>query len=432
MSQGVRKGATYALLGQGVASIFLFLFQIFAGRWLGVESYGLLNVLYSSIFIVSVLIISGIVQGLIRYIAYFEVKGDDTGIKQTIQISFIVYIIFLFIIIILSLIFKTTLLNKLFNLEITILLQYLIGLFGLSLFRFYLGILQGYRKFHIFSFGIGIKEFIMFIILVLIVKIMRLSAIEVGWSIAVSPFIALLFIWRTVKNNHTILNWNKDSSLNIQIIKFILMTGLIALMNQWVIRAGPLILKIIGGDKADYNAGLFSAIIMPLNLARTVVVALLTGLYPNLSRAYSMKNDNLIRRYIMRSAGIVAIIIIFIIPVFYFTGPQIVKLLYGQDYIAPRSDTFLLSLVVSFFILGMLFSKIIMARGTPKYSAISFFIGIIGLISVLIWVDLPPLKLVEVGLLICNFLYASIQIAYLFIIKLKRHLENQKFKDRLS
>jgi O-antigen/teichoic acid export membrane protein len=322
--------------------------------------------------------------------------------------------------------------NKLFNLEPVILLQYLIGLFALSLFRFYLGILQGYRKFHIFSFGIGIKEFIMFIILVLIVKIMKLSVIEVGWSIAVSPFIALLFIWRTVKNNHIILNRYRDSKLNVQILKFILITSLIALMNQWVIRAGPLILKLIGGDKADYNAGLFSAIIMPLNLARTAVVALLTGLYPNLSRAYSMKNDNLIRRYIMRSAGIVAIIIIFIIPAFYFTGPQIVKLLYGQDYIATRSDTFLLSLVVSFFLLGMLFSKIIMARGTPKYSAISFFIGIIGLICVIIWVDLPPLKLVEAGLLICNFLYASIQIGYLFIIKLKRYLKNQKLKDRLS
>lgn len=432
MSQGVRKGATYALLGQGVASIFLFLFQIFAGRWLGVESYGLLNVLYSSIFIVSILIISGIVQGIIRYIAYFEAKGDNYGIKQTIQTSFIIYIIFLSIIIILSLIFKKILINKLFNIEPVILLQYLIGLFSLSLFRFYLGILQGYRKFHIFSLGVGVKEFIMFLILILIVKIMKLSVVEAGWSISVSPFIALLFIWRTVKNNHTILSWNKDSSLNIQIIKFILITGLIALMNQWVIRAGPLILKIIGGDKADYNAGLFSAIIMPLNLARTVVVALLTGLYPNLSRAYSMKNDNLIRRYIMRSSGIVAIIIIFIIPAFYFIGPRIVKILYGQDYIAPRSDTFLLSLVVSFFLLGMLFSKIIMARGTPKYSAISFFIGIIGLICVLIWVKLPPLKLVEAGLLVCNFLYASIQIAYLFTIKLKRYLKNQKLKDRLS
>ncbi|MCK4571702.1 oligosaccharide flippase family protein [candidate division WOR-3 bacterium] len=425
MSQGVRKGATYVLFGQGIASIFLFFFQIFAGRWLGIEEYGLLNILYSAIFIVAVIAVAGVVQGLIRYIAFFEAKEDSKGVRQSIQTSTIIYLIFLFITILVSLIFKDLLLLKLFNGSQIILIQFLIGLFGLSLFRFYNGIIQGYRKFHIFSFGIGIKEFIMFLLLVVIVKYMHLSVKEAGWSIVISSFIGILFILTTMRNPHLFIKWKGFDRINLQIVRFILMAGLIALMNQWVVRAGPILLKIIGGDKADYHAGLFSAVVMPLNLARTAVVALLTGLFPNLSRAYSLKDENLIRRYTLKSVGIVGALTFFIIPIYYYYGPQIVRLLYGQEYAVLKSDTILLALVISFFLFGMLLSKILMARGTPKYSAFSFLIGILGLLSILFWVKLPPMKLVEISLLVCNFLYTSLQAIYLIFIKFQRSIKKQ-------
>lgn len=425
MNQGVRKGFKYALLGQGAASVFLFLFQMFAGRWFGVELYGLLNVLYSAIFIVTVFVIAGVVQGLIRYIAFFEAKEDSEGVRQSIQTSFITYLMFLFGALLLSFLFKNLLLLKLFNGKLTILVQYLVGICGLSLFRFYNGMLQGYRKFHIFSFGIGIKEFMMFGILVILVKYLHSTVIEAGWSIAISPFIGILFILMAMKNSHPSIKWRGSDKLNLHIVRFILMGGLIGLMNQWVIRAGPLLLKLTGGDKAYYYAGLFSAIIMPLNLVRTVVLALLIGLFPNLSRAYSLKDENLIRRYILKSVGIVGALIIITLPVYHYLGPEIVMLLYGEEYIALRSDTTILALVISFFLAGMLLSKIIMARGTPKYSALSFFIGILGLLGIIFWTNLPPMKLVEIGLLVCNFLYASLQAIYLIIVKFQRSIEKR-------
>ncbi len=425
MSQGVRKGSIYALWGQGTASVFLFLFQMFAGRWLGVENYGLLNVLYSAIFIVTVLVIAGVMQGLIRYIAFFEAREDSEGVRQSIQTSFITYLILLFCAISLSLIFKNLFLGKFFNGNIIILIQYLIGVLFLSLFRFYNGMLQGYRKFNIFSFGIGIKEFTMLGILVLIVKYLHLSVIEVGWSIVISPLIGILFLLLAMENSHIYIKRKRSDKLNLQVVRFILLGGFIALMNQWIIRAGPILLKIVGGGKADYYAGLFSAIIMPLNLARTVVIALLIGLFPNLSRAYSLKDENLIRRYILKSVAIVVVIIIFIIPIYHYFGPEIVSLIYGEKFIVQTSDTTLLALVISFFLVGILLSKIIMARGTPKYSVFAFFLGILGLLGIIFWVKIPPMKLVETSLLVCNFLYAFLQAIYLVFIRFHSSLKKQ-------
>ena len=118
------------------------------------------------------------------------------------------------------------------------------------------------------------------------------------------------FILITIKSPYPLIRWKRKDKLDIKIIRFILLSGLVALLDQWIIRLGPLLLKINGGAEADYYAGLFSAIMMPLNLARTVVLALLIALFPNLSRAYSLKDENLIRRYILKSIGIVGGLII--------------------------------------------------------------------------------------------------------------------------
>jgi O-antigen/teichoic acid export membrane protein len=431
MIQGVRKGSIYVLLGQGVASVFLFLFQMLAGRWLGVENYGLLNILYSAIFIVTILVISGVSQGLIRYIAFFEAKNDSEGLRQLIKTSFITYLMFLFGALSISILFKNLFLEKLFDNNLILLFQYLIGVLFLSLFRFYDGIIQGYRKFHIFSLGRAIKEFAMFGILVIIVRYLRLSAIDAGWSIAISPLIGLLFILLAAKSPYPLIKWKASDKLNPKIIRFILLTGLIALLDQWIIRLGPLLLKICGGTKADYYAGLFSAIIMPLNLARTVVLALIIALFPNLSRAYSLKDKNLIRRYILKSVSIVGVLVILIIPVYYAFGPKIVSLIFGAEYTVQRSDSILLALVISLFLYGILLSKIIMAGGNPKYPALSLLIATGALFVVFYGANFPPMKLVEIALLVCAFLYTFLQAIYLAIVHYQRNIriKNDKTKN---
>ncbi|MCK4529088.1 oligosaccharide flippase family protein [candidate division WOR-3 bacterium] len=421
MSQGLRKGFIYSLIGQVLAGIFLFMFQMLAGRWLGVDGYGLLSVIYSSICIVTVFVIDGVVQGLARFIAFYQAKDDNDRVRQSIQTAFIIYVTLLFGALLITLLFRNFFLERLFNKHIIILEQFLLGVWALSLFRFYNGILQGYRQFHILSFGIWVKEFMMFVIMALIVKCWGFSGVEAPWSIAISAVIALLLvIWSSRKKSFPTIKWKQFDKLHPEIIRFIIMGGIISLMNQWIIRSGPILLKIIGGEGADSLAGLFNAMLIPLTPFKTVVIALLLGLLPNLSRAYSTGDEKLIKRYIYKSIAIVGGLIVFIIPIYHFYGPQIVKLLFGNEFIVSQFDTTLLAFVISFLLAGSLLSNIIMARGTPRYSVLSSIIGILGMICVLFWADLPTMKLVETALLVCTFLYTVLQGIYLATVKFLR------------
>jgi hypothetical protein len=68
-----------------------------------------------------------------------------------------------------------------------------------------------------------------------------------------------------------------------------------------------------------------------------------------------------------------------------------------------------------------------MARNTPQYSSISLAVGIAGMVVVLKLVELPPMKLVGISLLLCNFLYFSIQ-GLLFLFEKKYQINNIKIR----
>lgn len=426
MSQGVKKGFVIALIGQGIAGVFLLLFQIFAGRWLGVESYGFLNVLYSTVTIVTVFVISGVVQALIRFIAHHQARKDSTGLRQTIQTNFLAYLLLFSVFLVIVLIFRRYFMNNLFNGSAVVYEQFIFGVFGFTLFRFLCGISQGYREFQIQSIGKGMQGFFMFSIMALIVKIFGGSVIEVGWCIALSLVLSSIYMWLVMRDDVPGIKWKEEDEIDMRTLKFIMVGGSVTIMNQWVLRSGPILLKMIAGGEADYLAGLYSAIIMPMSYVRTVVFALLVGLYPNLTRAYSIGDKNLIRRYVYKSIGIVAGLAVMIVPVYYFFGPRIVQLLYREEFVASRVDTTLISLVISFYLVGLLLSKILMARGTPKYSAISFICGIAVMLILIFVLDMSPLRRVELSLLGCTFFYTMMQLIYLLTGKIKRKKINSK------
>jgi len=309
------------------------------------------------------------------------------------------------------------------------LLQFLLGVIFLSIYQFQNGIFQGYRKFRVFSFGIGIKEFLTLFFLFFIVKVWNKGVPEAGWSIALSPiFIILVFIIILFKIPDTNLNANnilgnfKKNSNFSNVLRFVLAIKITSIMNQCILRSGPLILKIIVTDNPDYYAGIFSAITMPLKLARTLLAALGIGLLPNLAEAYSKGDEKRIKRYIYKSFGIFSLITAAITSIYFFFGPEIIKLIYGKEFLVDRSQTTLLAFAMSFFFLGILMSIIMIARGTPKVSAISLFIGLVFMAGIIIFLkkNLPPINLLGVALLICNLIYFIIQSAYFLGVKNKK------------
>jgi O-antigen/teichoic acid export membrane protein len=430
MSQGVRKGSIYALIGQGSAGVFLALFDIFAGRWLSVEQYGLLKVLYDLIFFSTVIVVAGVMENLSRNIAHFEARKENKNIKQTIQSSLTIYLITLILLLVLILFFKNWFTNKFFNSQGIMLVQFILGISILSIYHFHQGIFLGYRKFHIFSFGIGAKEFLTLAFLYIIIKIWNKSALEAGWSIVLSPILIIftLAIILYFKSPQINIEWSnifkniKKNNIFFSILKFVLTTKFIFIMNQCILRLGPPILKIIATENPDYYAGIYSAITMPLKLTRTILVALCTGLLPNLTRAYSEKNEEKIKRYVYKSLGLFASITAAVTFVYYFFGPEIIELIYGEGFLVQRNQTMLLAFAMSFFFMGTLMANIMIARGTPKISAISLSIGLASMLILIIFFQksLPPINVLGIALLICNFIYFSLQSIFFLILRINK------------
>lgn len=425
MSQGIRKGSIFSLLGYGFAGLFLALFHALAGRWLGVEYYGLLNILLSYINIATALVATGVMEGITRYISFYKARVDEEKEKVVIQTSSAIYLVLLSMVIIISFLFKEPILKNHFNNNIIVFYQFLLGTVFLSLFRFYNGLLKGYRKFDLFSTGNTIQAFFMFCVLFIFIRLLNLNEITTGWSITIASILATIIYQFTLKINF-FESLKNIKNFNWNIIKFILAATFISLMNIWLFRAGPILLKTFGQSEADKLAGLFAAIVMPLNLLRIIVMSLQAGLYPNLSRAYSIKDNNLIKRYIFKSFAIIIGIIFFVLIIYYFYGPRIILLIYKkEEFMVSRMDTTLLALVYSFYFLGLHLTKILMARNTPGYSSLSLAIGIVGMFVILFSFDITPLKLVGLSLLVCNFLYFIIQGLILLTIKSRKRKKNR-------
>ncbi len=428
MSQGVRKGSIYALIGQGSAGVFLALFDVFAGRWLSVEQYGLLKVLYDLIFFSTIIVTAGVMENLSRNIAHFETRKENKSIEQTIQSSLIISLITLILLIGLILLFRNWFTSKFFNSQSIMLIQFISGISILSIYYFHQGIFLGYRKFHIFSFGIGAKEFLTLAFLYTIIKICNKTALAAGWSFIISPLLIIFVLATIFLNSRINIKWSeifkifKKNDTFTDTLKFVLITETIFIMNQCILRMGPPILKMIATDSPDYYAGIYSAITMPLKLTRTILIALCTGLLPNLTKAYSQGDKKKIERYIHKSISIFVLITILITSTYFFFGPQIINLIYGKEFLVQRDQTTLLAFAMSFFYIGTLMAHIMIARGTPRISAISLFIGLSFMVATIALLKnkLPPINLIGVALLICNSIYFFLQSIYLLATRIRK------------
>ena len=408
LNKGVRKGAIYSLIGQVAGGFSLFVFHILAGRWLGVRHYGDFNALYSAVVIVTGIVATGIGQGLIRFIAHYDAKEDKDAISLAVQSSFLYYLIVLFVLIIVSFFLRNFITGRFFSDKIILFRQFLLGVITFSLFQFMNGLLQGYRRFKLRAVYIAVYGLCMLIFLYIVVQLFGKTAGGAGWSIILAPLVPLLFL-KSKKGEIFPRGWFKLRGVSIPILKFALFGTLMGFMSEWFLRSGPLLLKMIAGKEGPQLAGLFSAIIMPLGVVRTVTLALFVSLYPNLSRVYSLKDGRRIRRYIFKSIGILGIISILSIIIYFFFGPQLIRLFYGKEYLVARRDTTLIAISIGLYLFGLLFFRIHLSRGTPEYPSYSFLAGFIVLISVICWFDLEPMLLVELALLSCAFLFTVLQ-----------------------
>jgi len=416
MAQGVKKGSIYSLIGQGGAAFFVFLFQAIAARMLGTSRFGLLSLLYSLILTFSTILSSGVRDTLIRNISFFDDSGEERKLKYAFRNALYIFSIFIGIFISFTIIFLRPISTRLFDGKVILLFEFLIGAFLIANFRVFSSIIEGHREFHLFSFFLVLQSFFLFIG-VLLGLLFNRTVVSTGLGLSLSPIIPLSLLFFLIAKKRWFYTGGEVSPIE-RIRIFIIEISILNFLDIFLLRFGPLLIKVFGGINANYYNGLYSAIFMPLNFTRTLMIALFISIFPNIARAFGRKDKNLIRRYVSKGMALVIGTVIIVTIIFYLWGPLIVRIIYGKGYIVNRVDCVLISLIMGFYLLGRLNNRILIAGGKYRISLFSLIGALVITIILSLLLKIPIMLRVEFSLLFGSLFYAITQV-YFIIFKSK-------------
>ncbi len=414
MAQGVRKGFFYSSIGQVVSAVFIFLFQIILGRKLPAAEFGMLNIMYSLVSSFAVILNAGPRDVLIRNVSFYLAQNRKGHAGYVIKLSYIFYIIFSLIFILVFAILSKWTTYRFFDGHYLYLIIFLIGTILLAGFRITLSLSEAHREFHFFAL-INIL-FSLFLFLGMIVYLIIPEGFGLNglmWTIGLSPLLPALICAIIGKNRGWFPASERFEIKGIYILFISL--SIINFLDMFLFRSGSIVIKLYGKDVGNTIAGLFNYVFVPVSAIRTLMIALFASIFPNISNALGAGNFRQAKHYIKRGIQFVSVVSVSLTLFFYLTGPLLMKLLYKKTTGPGRMDFLLVSLFVSFLLMGRLGNRVLIALGKAKYTLIALLTGltIIFLMPVLFKSSL--LRGVEISLTTGTLIYSLIELIFILI-----------------
>lgn len=410
---GIKKGFILSLLGQITAAFFIFLFQTLSGRYLSVEEFGLLRILYDLILSFTAIINTGPRDVLIRNITYYEGKEDIKRIRFITKNVFIFFSLFLIIFLLIVLSFNSFFYRFLDNSR-ALLLFFITGTINLSLFYLLLAYSEAKRSFNYYSilniiYGISLFSFIIF----------RYKFFFYSFVLSFSPLIPSIFcIFYIKKFKWLNINGEKEVVKNLNHQFFTL--SLINFFDTFIFRAGSFIIKFTGGEYANKMAGEFNYVFAPLSVLRVVMIAFFVGFFPYLSKAIGEGNENLSKRYIRKGFLFIILVCSIFTLIFYFTGDIILKMLYGRESNVGKIDFLLISIFISLIVLGRMGNRVLLAQDRNIVSLFAMILSVISLFIIpFAFRKTNIILMTEITLIIGGFIYSGLQSLFIFLFNKK-------------
>ncbi len=410
---GVRKGFILSLSGQIVAALFIFLFQTLSGRYLSVEEFGLLRILYDLILSFTAIINTGPRDVLIRNITYYEGKKDLKKIRFVNRNVFLFFSLFIFIFLILILSFNSFFIRFLDN-SCILFLSFIFGTINLSLFYLLLAYTEAKREFKYYSilniiYGISLFSFILY----------RYNFNFYSLVLSFSPLVPFLFCiyyinkfgWLEIKGEREIVKNLHHQFFTLSLINF---------FDTFIFRAGSFIIKFSGGNLANRIAGEFNYVFAPLSVLRVVMLAFFVGFFPYLSKAIGEGDEKLSKKYIINGFLFILSVCSIFTVFFYLTGDIVLKILYGKPSNVGKIDFLLISIFISLIILGRMGNRILLAQDRNLISLFAMILSVISLPTIpFLLKNMNILLMTEITLIVSGIIYSGFQSLFIFVFNKK-------------
>lgn len=372
----------YVAIGLVLSGIAGLLMNIFLGRVMPAEEYGVFRIFFSSVLLVSTLFSYGIERNITSRLS----KGNDERILgDSLTALSILPLLFTF-----SVVIAQPILHTLLGNNWLIVMFWAAGLFSIC-YRTTMGIFKGKDKTKVIGWQntvIGVGKLIL-----------TLATIQLGLMAAsVAESLTLLFISMTVISVYWARSLLPSSYLlgkpERETLENILYYSFKPIGEVMILFSGPVLVKLLGGTNVE--AGIFGALITVAVIPYYGYQAVLHTSLPEITKLYENNKTENIEKLTSMLTEITLIATVIWTIVGFKIGPTMLRTLFQPSFKITATSSMLVFYMIGILLLGSLFTEILIGIDAEIALGISWTGGLLGLFALSL--QIPPVMAVSVSL----------------------------------
>src|SRR5215212_5362819 len=408
--QGAGTGSAYIAISFGVSGVLTFAFQGLSTRFLGIQGYAPLALLWSATFLTVQVLWAGATQTLGRYVAEREAQGEDWG---PVVVSVRRWQIGLAVVFVLGALLASPALTSLFgNAWLTVAFIAAVVLYSPEYFR--RGIFNGHRQ----PLRLGVQIMAESVGRVLVAAVL----LVLGWgvfgpalAIVLAPLIGVL----AVRPASVPLPEREGEQFSTgHALQFAAPVLACMAFAQALMNGGPILADLIGGTRAQVS--LFAAALIFTRIPQYVLSPAIGALLPRASRVLSTEGQAPFERFALRALGIVGLVGVLMIGGTWLFGEWGLRLFAGEEFVVERAVLVALAAMAAFYLLSETVSQGLFALGRGRLAALGWFAGLLACAVCLATLGVGVVERVSYSLALGTFASAAVQGA--FYLALRRQL----------
>jgi O-antigen/teichoic acid export membrane protein len=397
--QGAGAGSAYIAVSFGVSGVLTFAFQGLATRFLGVQGYAPLALLWSATFLTVQVLWVGATQTLGRYVAEREAQGKDWG---PVVASVRRWQIGLAVVFVLGALLASPALTSLFgNAWLTVAFIAAVVLYSPEYFR--RGIFNGHRQ----PLRLGVQivaESAGRVLVAAVLLVLGWGVFGPALAIVLAPLIGVLAVRPAPvpPPEREGEQFSTGHALQFAAPVLACMAFAQALMN-----GGPILADLIGGTRAQVS--LFAAALIFTRIPQYVLSPAIGALLPRASRVLSTEGQAAFERFVLRALGVVGLVGILMIGGTWLFGEWGLRLFAGEEFVVERVVLVALAAMAAFYLLSETVSQGLFALGRGRLAALGWFAGLLACAMCLATLGVGVVERVSYSLALGTFASATVQ-----------------------
>ena len=359
------KGYIYIIAGQIVFVLSNFILQVFLGRKLGPELYGIFGVINALILMNEYMLLKGVFDTLSKFVAEKE-EAAKTILRVALKVVGVAGVIIGLV----YYIFAKPIAVLMNDLQLSKYFQIIAVVIPITcISTIFLGVLNGLRKFR--------EQALVQITFSITRCIAVITLVALGFSVQ-GAFVGLIIaeLFRLAVSRIVAKSIKADSRFDSKgILRFGLQVLAIAFISSAVMYMDLLSVKIL--LKNDFQTGLYNAAMTISKVMLLFIVPISIVILPTLSKLISNNNLEQTSWHIQRALRLLMILALPITLMIVATSGDCLSLLFGKEYVSASLTLKILMLGAIFLSAKVVLFNVIIASGLPRYV---IYIGILSIV----------------------------------------------------